>query len=549
MTVSDPSQKHQRREHGLMLALVSPALLVILLLIVLPVGWLAWQSIYHDGFTLENYRRVFTEDIYWRSFALTFEISLAVTLIALLLGYPLAYLANSVPKAWSILILSLVVLPFWTSVLVRAYAWLALLQRSGVINQFLRYFDVISEPLALVHNSFGTVVATVHILLPFMVLPLYATMQKIPGDLMQAGASLGASPSLTFFRVFLPLSLPGVLAALHHGVRALPRLLYHAGAARRRPHRDGIDARESQRRALQPVRCGQRRRRRAAHECARDLLRRQPLHLARPRAGAEMMRISPARIALYAISALVLVYLILPVLIIAPISFSSARFLTFPPPSFSTRWYQQYFTNPAWMQATRVTLTVALFTVVIATPCGVAAAYAISQSKLRIMRVVHMALLLPLVVPIIITAVGIFFVYAKVGLVATMPGLVLANVMLGLPYVVISVLAGLQSFDPAQEMVARSLGMNRLRSFFAVTLPQIKSSVVAGGIFAFISAMDETIVALFISGGQYQPLTKRMFTALRDEIDPTIGAISTLMTAASFLLVLLATTRQKRKVG
>lgn len=174
-----------------MLALVLPALLVILSLIVLPVGWLAWQSIYHDGFTLENYRRVFTEDIYWRSFALTFEISLAVTGIALLLGYPVAYLANSVPKGWSILILSLVVLPFWTSVLVRAYAWLALLQRTGVINQLLRYLDLTSEPLALVHNTFGTVVATVHILLPFMVLPLYATMQKIPSDLMQAGASLG----------------------------------------------------------------------------------------------------------------------------------------------------------------------------------------------------------------------------------------------------------------------------------------------------------------------------------------------------------------------
>jgi len=94
-------------------------------------------------------------------------------------------------------------------------------------------------------------------------------------------------------------------------------------------------------------------------------------------------------------------------------------------------------------------------------------------------------------------------------------------------------------------MVARSLGMNRLRSFFAVTLPQIKASVIAGGIFAFISAMDETIVAIFISGGHYQPLTKRMFTALRDEIDPTIAAISTLMTATSFMLVLIATTRKR----
>jgi putative spermidine/putrescine transport system permease protein len=204
--------QHQRREHGLMLALASPALLVILLLIVLPVGWLAWQSIYHEGFTLENYRRIVSEAIYWRSFALTFEISLLVTVLALLLGYPIAYAASAAPKGWSIVILALVVLPFWTSVLVRAYAWLALLQRTGVINHLLQDLGIIGEPLALVHNTFGTVVATLHILLPFMVLPLYATMQKIPRDLLQAGASLGANPALVFWKVFLPLSLPGVLA-------------------------------------------------------------------------------------------------------------------------------------------------------------------------------------------------------------------------------------------------------------------------------------------------------------------------------------------------
>jgi putative spermidine/putrescine transport system permease protein len=259
-----------------------------------------------------------------------------------------------------------------------------------------------------------------------------------------------------------------------------------------------------------------------------------------------MSMFSPARIPLVLLCALVLLYLVLPILIVMPMSFSSTRFLTFPPPSLSLRWYSEYIGNPAWMQATRVTATVAVLTVLIATPLGVAAAYAISNSRLRIMRLIHLTLLLPLVVPIIITAIGILFVYARVGLVATMSGLVLANVMLGLPYVVISVVAGLQSFDPAQEMVARSLGMNRLRSFFVVTLPQIKASVLAGAIFAFISAMDETIVGLFISGGQYQPLTKRMFTALRDEIDPTIAAISTLMTAASFMLVLIASTRQKR---
>jgi putative spermidine/putrescine transport system permease protein len=262
-----------------------------------------------------------------------------------------------------------------------------------------------------------------------------------------------------------------------------------------------------------------------------------------------MMKGSIGRLVFRLFCGMTLVYLILPILIIVPMSFSNTRFLTFPPTGFSLRWYDQFFENPAWLQATRVTFILACSTIILATPLGVAAAYAITYSKWRVMRMVHVFLMLPLVVPIIIIAIGIFFVYARIGLIATMPGLIFANVMLGLPYVITSVTAGLQNFDPAQEMAARSLGMNRFRSFFIVTLPQIKSSVIAGGIFAFISALDETVVGLFISGGQNQPLTKRMFTALRDEIDPTIASISTMLTAASFLLVMIATSRKSREGG
>jgi putative spermidine/putrescine transport system permease protein len=210
----DPSLRYQRREQGLMLLLASPAVLVIVALVVIPVGWLMGQSFYDNGFTLENYRRIFSEEIYWRSFALTFRIALMVTLLTLVLGYPVAYAAAHAKRPWDVLILSFVILPFWTSVLVRAYAWLVLLQRTGVTNQMLERFGLITEPLALVHNELGTVIATVHILLPFMVLPLYSTMQKIPRELMLAGASLGGGPLHTFLRVFLPLSLPGVVAGL-----------------------------------------------------------------------------------------------------------------------------------------------------------------------------------------------------------------------------------------------------------------------------------------------------------------------------------------------
>ena len=179
----------------------------------LPVGWLAWQSIYHDGFTLENYRRILSEDIYWRSFLLTFEVSLLVTLLALLLGYPLAYAAHIAPKGWSVVILALVILPFWTSVLVRAYAWLALLQRTGVdqpaaaISRHRRGAPG-ARPQYLRHRRR-------HVAYPVAlhgVAALRRDAEKFRADLMQAGASLGAGPAHAFRRIFLPLSLPGVLA-------------------------------------------------------------------------------------------------------------------------------------------------------------------------------------------------------------------------------------------------------------------------------------------------------------------------------------------------
>ncbi|MHC8287004.1 ABC transporter permease [Pseudomonas sp. XS1P51] len=238
--------------------------------------------------------------------------------------------------------------------------------------------------------------------------------------------------------------------------------------------------------------------------------------------------------------ATILLYLILPVLIVVPMSFSEARFLQFPPKEWSLRWYGAFFQSAEWMSAARVSLITALATTVVSLPIGMAAAYAINNSSLRVVRTLQIILLLPMMVPIILIAAGVFFVYARIGLVSSIIGLILAHIMLALPYVIIALLAGLRNFDMSQEMVARSLGMNRFRAFMAVTLPQIKPSLVSATLFAFITSLDETVVALFISGGDNQTLTKRMFTALRDEIDPTIAAISSILILASLLLVVIA---------
>lgn len=205
--------REERKENTLMLLLLTPALVMVLVLLILPLCWLALQSVQtEEGFSLTNYLRIFQERIYWDTFSLTFKISFIVTVLSIFLGFPIAYAASRLHGFWANLILICVIIPFWTSVLVRSYAWLVLLQRRGLVNQTLLDLGIIDQPLNLMHNTTGTVIGTLHVMLPFMVLPLYSVMRKIPRDLLQASESLGAKPFYTFRRVFLPMAAPGIMA-------------------------------------------------------------------------------------------------------------------------------------------------------------------------------------------------------------------------------------------------------------------------------------------------------------------------------------------------
>lgn len=245
------------------------------------------------------------------------------------------------------------------------------------------------------------------------------------------------------------------------------------------------------------------------------------------------------RLWLYALVALVLVFLVAPVFIVIPISFSDSKFLEFPPRAWSLRWYEAYFSSTEWMDATRVSFTAAALTVLLATPLGVAAAYALHQARVSWVRMIHVTLLLPQMVPLILIGIGLFYLYIKLSLVNTLTGVVLAHTVLAVPFVVVTVLAGLQGFDMSQEMVARSLGASWPRAFFTVTLPQIRVSVISGAFFAFITSLDEVVVGLFVAGGENTVLTRRMFMSLRDQIDPTIAAISSLLILVSVTLLVL----------
>ena len=207
-------ERDHRREQVRILGLAVPSLVLVALLLLTPLGWLLYQSfVDRDGaFTMLHYARMWDDVAYQSTFILTFQISGLVTVLAILIGYPLAYMLSQLSSRWATIGLALVVIPFWTSLLVRTYAWLVLLQRHGIINSTLIDLGFIEEPLTLVHNFTGTVLGMLHIMLPFMVLPLYASMKKIDLTLMRAAANLGGTPLYAFWKVFFPLSRAGLMA-------------------------------------------------------------------------------------------------------------------------------------------------------------------------------------------------------------------------------------------------------------------------------------------------------------------------------------------------
>ncbi|MBT9385250.1 ABC transporter permease [Pseudooceanicola sp. CBS1P-1] len=253
------------------------------------------------------------------------------------------------------------------------------------------------------------------------------------------------------------------------------------------------------------------------------------------------------RLWLYVLGLLVVAFLVLPVLIVVPMSFNDSRFMSFPPKAFSLRWYQNFVTSPEWLEAIWVSIRAAVLTMLIATPFGVATAYGLSKSGSRWSGIIMMAVISPLIVPVILVAIGLFYLYARLGMVNSMVGIVLAHVVLATPFVIITVSSALSHVDAGLERAARNLGAGPLRAFVNVTLPQIRTGVMSGALFAFVTSLDEVVISSFISGGENTTLTKKMFSGLRDQVDPTIAAVSSILIVLSIVILLGVTLYDRRR--
>jgi len=234
---------------------------------------------------------------------------------------------------------------------------------------------------------------------------------------------------------------------------------------------------------------------------------------------------SRGRIALAAFSALVFLFLMLPLFIVFPISFSSASYLQFPPPGFSLRWYEAYVNDPVWLAATVRSLKIAACTTVLATVLGTLLAFSLVRGRYPGREWVNQVGAMPLIVPTIIYSVAVYGLFSQLKLIGDWRGIVLGHTVHAIPYVVVIMTAALRTFDIALENAAMGLGASRLRAIWRVTLPQMRPALISAVFLAFVSSFDELVIAMFL-GGANMTLPKKMFDNILNAIDPTIAAVS-----------------------
>ncbi len=571
----------------------APLVVLLLVMLVYPVGQLLLLSIHNDaGFTLIEYKRLFASSVYVDVLLITLKVSLWTTFFSVLTGYPIAYLISSASRARKNRLLFWVLLSFWTSFLVRTFAWVVLLGRNGVINQLLLKLGIIDAPLSLLYHFSSVIVGMVHALMPLAVLTMLSVMENIDRRLPSAAATLGARPGTVFWKVYFPLSLPGVAAgALMVFVTAIgffitPTLLGgrhqtmitqliidqvmqalnwgFAGAISVLllavvlvvflvyDRMVGLSTMAGESAGAKGSRAGSWSRKLGELILSALGNTTDGLLALLPRSRAGRKRNAPGSgesLTLRVIVFLLLVFLSAPAFLMIPLSFDSASGLAWPPHGFSLQWYRQIVDSPLWMQAITRSMLVGLGTGLLSMLIGTPAAFLLVRGGMRGKAAMLAFVLSPIVVPRMIIAVGIFYFFAKIGLVGSSLGLVLAHTTVAVPYVVITMMAVLRNYDTRLDLAAQSMGARPWATLRRVTFPILGAGLMSSFLFAFATSFDELTIALFTSGGLSTTLPKQFWDEITMQISPVIAAVSTCLFIFIAALIWVADRLRRRSLA
>lgn len=569
MTKKIPTAK--RRWHPLWLT--APGLLFLALFLAWPTLKLMLLSFQNSdgGLSLDVWRQMFGAGIYVKVMVNTFIIALQTTFACLVVGYPVTYWLSQRNENTRRRIMWLILLPFWTSALLKNFAWLVLLSRRGILSEILMSLGA-DQPLNVLYTRGVVVFAMAHSMLPLAIITMLQTMTGIDGGLTRAGYTLGASRAQSFWRIFFPLSMPGVVAACllifigSLGFFITPALLGSpqdsvigqllitqvqqllnwrlAGAVAmlllvttlivcfcydKLFGMSAISGGESHAsgKGIRRIAHGLTA---AAAQISDGILAglsRIPGH---PRFGW----------LLPLFSMLVILILISPVISFLPMAFSSSSFLQFPPPGFSLRWMHNYLQSPIWTGATVRSFGIAIVAGIFSVLISGMAAFGLARHQGKSGSLVVMTFLLPMIIPNIVTAVSLFYLFANMGLVGSDLGIILGHTVMAIPVVFIIILTTFKGYDWRLDQAAGTLGANRWRTLREITLPLIKSSLIAAFIFGFLNSFEELTVALFVGGGVKQTLPKQMWDDVLLSVTPTLAAASVIILSVVTLLFIIA---------
>jgi len=568
--------------------MAAPLVLLFVVLLVIPVAQLLLLSVYSDGaFTLAKYRQLFESSVYVNVMLITLKISLWTTVLSVVAGYPVAYLVSSLQKDRKARWVFWVLLAFWTSFLVRAFAWIVMLGRNGVVNQLLTAAGLQDTPTNLLYSLGAVLVGMVHALMPLAVMTMLSVMENIDRNLPRAALTLGARPGTAFWRVYFPLSMPGVAAgAVMVFVTALGFFIVPQLLGGRREimisqliieqvqqtmnwgfagsisvlmlvvvlavfalydkvlglsTMTGESARDRQRRASDGLlhRLGDAILGLLGVACDR-LIMLMPRRHARQDAGASL----PLRFVVL----LVLFFLSVPALLMIPLSFGKSG-LNWPPSGFTLQHYQNLLTSPLWMSAAARSLGIGVGAAILAMLIGTPAAFLLARRQIRGKSFLLAFVLSPIIVPRMIIAVGMFYFFARVGLVGTAAGLMIGHTVIAVPYVVMTMMAVLRNYDTRLDLAAQSLGATPWQTLRHVTFPILGAGLLSSFLFAFATSFDELTISLFASGGLTSTLPKQFWDEVTLQISPVIAAVSTCLFVFVAVLITLAEWLRRRSAA
>ncbi|CEJ11862.1 Putrescine transport system permease protein PotH [bacterium YEK0313] len=530
------------------------------------------------GFSAEQAERLLASAAYGQVMWMSIVLSFWVTLAAILIGYPVAYLLATTDKAsrsyWALFVL----LPFWSSFLVRTFAWIVILGRNGPVNALLTGSGLAERQQDLLYGWFAVGIGMTNVLTPFAILTMLGVMEGIDRRVVRAAETLGARPVQAFFRVYLPLSMPGVTAAaLMVFITALgffiaPALL---GSARQTMIAQlviqqileltnwpfaavlclmllgaafvifalydrlvGLSTLSGEVRAATAPRS---RLAACAAGAARALFDATGDALARLAgvAGGEGRGGGQGRATRFAALAVV-VFLVAPLAFLMPVSLSDQSFVAWPPRGLTLKWYGEIIASPLWTGAAGLSFLVAFLTAGLCFAVVVPAAFAFLRLTGWTAATLFALMVSPLIVPRMVVAVSLFYLYARLGLVGSTLGLVIGHAVIALPFFFIAVVAVLKTYDRRLDQAAASLGASPWIVARRVTLPLIGTGLVSAALFAFVVSFDELNVALFASGGLNATLPKLMWDEATLRFSPLLAAASTLVLIAMSVLVIAA---------